>query len=250
MTATDTPTGTLDQQVLEATIGALELFSIYLGTRLGLYDALRLSRTSTPGELAESAGIAPRYAREWLEQQAVAGILTVDDVHADAEARRYALAEAHVGVVADPVALDHLAPFAAMVVGIAAVLEDVVAAYRTGAGVPYARYGAQFRAVQGGINRPAFTSALVEEWLPGLGVAAERLAGGGRLADLGCGHGWSTLAVARAYPSAQVLGFDSDPASITEARAHADEHGLRVHSWSPMRRWPPRSQRRVMSWSG
>ncbi|MGH9265963.1 MAG: class I SAM-dependent methyltransferase, partial [Acidimicrobiales bacterium] len=210
-----------------AAIGALELFGIHLGNRLGLYDAL-LGGAATVGEVAEAAGIAPRYAREWLEQQAVAGVLTVDDVDAGPEARRYTLPEAHVGVVADPLALDHLAPLAGLVVGIAQVLDDVVDAYRTGGGVPYARYGAEFRRGQGAINRPAFTSALVEEWLPALGPAVERLAAGGRLADLGCGAGWSSIAVARAFPTADVWGIDSDRASITEARAAAEEHGVTV----------------------
>jgi 2-polyprenyl-3-methyl-5-hydroxy-6-metoxy-1,4-benzoquinol methylase len=114
------------------------------------------------------------------------------------------------------------------VVGIAAALDDVVAAYRTGAGVPYARYGAEFRRGQGAINRPAFTTALVEEWLPAAGPAVERLAAGGRLADIGCGQGWSTIAVARAYPGAEVWGIDSDEPSIAEARAAAADHGIEV----------------------
>ncbi|HEX2041304.1 MAG TPA: class I SAM-dependent methyltransferase [Acidimicrobiales bacterium] len=222
-----TTTTTLDQRVLEAATGALELFGIYLGDRLGLYKAL-LDGARTAPELAAAAGIAPRYAREWLEQQAVAGVLTVDDVAADADARRYTLPEAHVGVVADPVAIDHVAPLAGLVVGIASALPDVLEAYRSGGGVPYARYGDDFRRAQGAINRPAFTSALVEEWLPALGPAAERLASGGRLADLGCGQGWSTIAVARAYPSAEVWGVDNDVASIAEARTAAGEHGVSV----------------------
>ena len=229
MAATDPSTTSLDQRVLDAAIGTLELFGIYLGDRLGLYDALRRRGGGmTVGELAETAGIARRYAREWLEQQAVAGVLTVDDVTAPAESRRYELPEAHVGVVADPLALDHMAPLARMVVGIAQVLDDVVEAYRSGGGVPYARYGTEFRNGQGAINRPAFTSALVEEWLPALGPAAQRLASGGRLADIGCGQGWSALAVARAYPEAEVLGIDSDAASVDEARAAAAEEGLGV----------------------
>ena len=218
-----TTTPALDQRVLDATTGALELFGIYLGTRLGLYAAVHARPGSTVSDLAAAAGIAPRYAQEWLEQQAVAGVLEVDDVAADPAARRFTLPDAHVGVVLDPVALDHLAPLAQMVVGIASVLDEVVDAYRSGGGVPYARYGPEFRAGQGGINRPAFTSALVEEWLPALGPTAERLAGGGRLADLGCGQGWSTIAVARAYPTAEVWGFDLDPASIADARANAVE---------------------------
>ncbi len=219
-------TPTLEQRVLAATTGALELFGIYLGTRLGLYAALHERPGCTMAELADHAGIALRYAQEWLEQQAVAGVLEVDDVRADAQTRRYTLPESHVGVVGDPVALDHLAPLARMVVGVASVLDEVAAAYRTGGGVPYARYGPEFRAGQGGINRPAFTSALVEEWLPALGMPAERLAAGGRLADLGCGQGWSTIAVARAYPNAEVWGFDSDPSSIADARAAAVDRGV------------------------
>lgn len=219
----------LDERLLDATTGALELFGVYLGDRLGLYATLRNLGPSTPAQLAAAAGIAPRYAREWLEQQAVAGVLTVDDPDAGAEQRRFALPEAHVGVLADPVALDHVAPLARMVVGIASVLDDVVGAYRTGTGVPYAAYGADFRTGQGAINRPAFASALVEEWLPALGQVSERLAAGGRLADLGCGQGWSALAVAAAYPSAEVWGIDSDAVSIADARAAADDQGLRVN---------------------
>jgi SAM-dependent methyltransferase len=219
---------TLDERVVSATVGALELFGMYLGDRLGLYDALRRCGPSTPAELAGTAGIDGRYAREWLEQQAVAGGLTVDDETAGSEARRYALPEAHVGVVADPLALDHVLPLARMVVGIAPVLDEVAEAYRRGTGVPYARYGSEFRAGQGAINRPAFTSSLVEEWLPALGGAAERLAGGGRLADLGCGLGWAAMAVARAYPRADVVGIDGDAASIAEARAAAVQQGVAV----------------------
>lgn len=227
-TVADLPTP-LDQRVLDAAIGALELFGIYLGSRLGLYAALHEHPGSTPSELARAASIAPRYATEWLEQQAVAGVVTVEDVTADAAARRYTLPEGHVGVVLDPLAVDHLAPLAHMVVGIGSVIDDVVEAYRTGGGVPYARYGGHFRNGQGGINRPAFTSALVEEWLPALGPAAERLASGGRFADLGCGQGWSTIAVSRAFPQADVWGFDLDPSSITDARAAAARQHVAAH---------------------
>jgi hypothetical protein len=215
----------LEQRVFEATVGALELFGIYLGDRLGLYRALGRG-AATVSELAEAAGIAPRYAQEWLEQQAVAGVLHVDDVTADAGARRYTLPEAHAGVVADPVAPDHLAPLARLIVGIAGALDEVVAAYRSGEGVPFARYGEALRSGQGSINRPAFSSALVEDWLPALGPAAERIAGGGRVVDVACGQGWSTVAVARAFPHADVLGIDTDKASIADAEANAAEQGV------------------------
>lgn len=217
-----------DQRVLESAIGALELFGIYLGDRLGLYAALRDGRPTTVAELAARCGIHPRYAREWLEQQAVAGVLEVDDAGADAEKRRYRLPEAHAAVVASPEHPAYLAPLARMLAGIGRVLEEVAAAYRTGGGVPYARYGADFRHGQGGINRPAFSTSLVDAWIPAVPGLAARLAAGGRVADLGCGQGWAAVSVARAFPAAEVWGLDCDAASIEDARAAAAEASVRV----------------------
>jgi 2-polyprenyl-3-methyl-5-hydroxy-6-metoxy-1,4-benzoquinol methylase len=115
-----------------------------------------------------------------------------------------------------------------MMVGIGGVIEKVVAAYKTGAGVPYSCYGPDFRHGQGGINRPAFESALVESWLPAMSGGATKLAAGGRIADLGCGQGWAAMSVARAFPKAEVWGIDADPSSVEDARGFAAEAGVRV----------------------
>jgi 2-polyprenyl-3-methyl-5-hydroxy-6-metoxy-1,4-benzoquinol methylase len=155
----------------------------------------------------------------------VAGVLTVDDAAKGAEERRYSLPADHVGVVADPAHELHLAPFARMVVGIANALDDVVEAYRGGTGVPFSSYGEDLRVGQGGINRPAFTTALVQEWLPAM---SKRVGEESRIADLGCGQGWSAVAVAKAFPSAHVVGVDSDAASIEDARTIAHEAGAKV----------------------
>ncbi|WP_165983876.1 class I SAM-dependent methyltransferase [Streptomyces sp. YIM 98790] len=230
----DVMSDNLEERVFGAAVGTLELFGIYLGSRLGLYEVLDERRRTgrgpvTYGEFAAEAGIHPRYAREWLEQQAVADMLAVDDPAADAEARRYHLPAAHAGVLVDQEAADHLAPLARMVVGIAGVLDEVADAYRTGGGVPYARYGEDFRHGQGGINRPAFTTALVEEWLPAAEDVTERLrTSGGRVADLGCGHGWAAIALASAFPRAEVWGLDADPESVEDARANAEARQARV----------------------
>jgi len=215
------PGRSLEERLLEATVGALELFGVYLGDRLGLYRELRDPAGATFAALARRAAIHPRYAREWLEQQAVAGVLVVDDATSPAELRRYHLPEAHARVVDRPDDAAHLAPLARMVVGIGGVIEEVVHAYRHGGGVPYSHYGPDFRHGQGGINRPAFTTSLVEEWIPAMPGIAERLGRGGRVADLGCGHGWSAIALARAFPRARVYGIDADAASVDEARAIA-----------------------------
>ena len=216
----------LAERLFAATIEALELQSVYLGTELGLYRALAERGPSTPGELAEAAGIAPRYAREWLEQQAVAGFLDVDDAGAGPEDRRYGIDAEHARVLGDADAADHVAPFAHMIEGIARALPLVVEAYRTGGGVPYTAYGRDFRHGQGHINRPAFTHDLPESWLAAMPDVVDRLRAGGRVADVACGQGWSTIGLARAFPAADVIGLDLDSASIADARRHAAEAGL------------------------
>jgi 2-polyprenyl-3-methyl-5-hydroxy-6-metoxy-1,4-benzoquinol methylase len=212
----------LTSRLLQAAIHALELYSIYLGKELGLYAALQSGESVAPPELARRAGIAPRYAREWLEQQAVAGFLDVDDPLEPADTRRYRLPAAHINVLVTEDHPAHLAPLAQMVAGIGGTIERVVTAYRSGGGVPYAMFGTAFRKGQAGINRPAFASDLVERWIPAAADIHSRLMSSRlRVADVGCGAGWSTIAMARAFPQADVIGFDADDASITDARENA-----------------------------
>lgn len=193
----------LTTRLLQATIHTLELYGIYLGKELGLYEALKFEQRITPPELARTAGIAPRDAREWLEQQAVAGFLRVESTTAPAEARRYWLQAEHTNVLVAEDHPAHLAPLAQMVAGIGGALQRVVNAYRSGGGVAYPHFGAAFRAGQAGINRPAFLSDLVARWIPALpdlhsALMSTRM----RVADVGRGAGWSTLAMAKAFPQA------------------------------------------------
>jgi 2-polyprenyl-3-methyl-5-hydroxy-6-metoxy-1,4-benzoquinol methylase len=218
-------TADLSDRLVDATVGALELFAMFIGTELGLYEVVDRRGPITASELAEIARIDERYAQEWLEQQAVAGYLAVAGA-GDATTRSYRLPAEHRGVLVDPVDGDHLAPFGGLVAGIGAVLDQVVAAYRTGEGVPYSDYGTTFRHGQGGINRPAFTTDLVKAWLPAVSGVPERLAAGGRVLDVGTGHGWSAIAVQAAWPDATVIGIDTDTASIIDARVNAEEAGV------------------------
>jgi hypothetical protein len=132
----------LTSRLLHSTIQALEVFSVYLGKELGLYAALSSGAEMTPPDLARAAGIAPRYAREWLEQQAVAGLLRVASNDAPADERRYRLPAEHLNVLVTEDHPAHLAPLAQMVAGIGGVMDRVVEAYRSGGGVPYLRYTA------------------------------------------------------------------------------------------------------------
>ncbi|HUL84210.1 MAG TPA: class I SAM-dependent methyltransferase, partial [Actinomycetota bacterium] len=107
------------------------------------------------------------------------------------------------------------------------VIDHVVEAFRTGGGVPYAAYGSESVEGQGYANRPTFLTTLPNEWLPAIPELHARLSGGpARVADIGCGIGWSSIAVARAYPHAHVDGFDPDEASVTSAHRNAAEAGL------------------------
>ncbi|MGQ0623655.1 MAG: class I SAM-dependent methyltransferase [Sporichthyaceae bacterium] len=208
----------LSERLFEATVGALELFGVHLGVRLGLYAALARTGPIASPDLATHTGLDERYLREWLEQQAVAGILSVEDPAAAPQERRFALPATHAGVLADPTHPLHVAPFAPLVVGIAGALPKVVDAFRTGEGVPYADYGPDMREGQAAINRPAFEAEMAA-WLGSIPALHDALsAPGAILADLGCGHGWSSLAIAAAYPSLTVHGVDLDEASIAAAK--------------------------------
>jgi 2-polyprenyl-3-methyl-5-hydroxy-6-metoxy-1,4-benzoquinol methylase len=215
----------LVERLFGATIGTLELFGVYLGDKLGLYTVLADADALDPDELARRAGIAPRYAREWLEQQAVAGILEVE-AGGNGE-RRYRLPAGHADVLVDPESEFYLAPFGSLLAGIGGVLPDVVDAYRTGRGVPFSKYGADLRDGQAAINRPAFTHDMAS-WVAAMPDVDARLRSEppARVADVGCGVGWSTLALARAFPEASVEGIDLDQASIDDARRNAAEAGM------------------------
>ena len=159
MTSTDsTPAGTdrrdaLVESIFRGTIGTLELLHIYLGDRLGLYARLAEADSASPGELAKLAGIAERYAREWLEQQAVAGVLDVAEETGDPHTRRYRLPPGVDEVLIQPESLNLLAPLAPLVVGIAQALPQVIEAFRSGGGVPYEAYGADVRTGIARLNR-------------------------------------------------------------------------------------------------
>ena len=212
-------------RLFTSTIGALELFHVYLGDRLGLYRALRTAGPLTAAGLAATAGINERYAREWLEQEAVAGILVVETGEGE---RRYSLPRGHAEVLDDPDSLNFLAPAARGVVSIGAVMTNVIDAFRTGAGVPYEAYGADMRTSISSGNRPMFLNLLGSKWFPAITDVDRRLRSEppARVADVGCGTGWSSIAIAKAYPLIKVDGLDLDEASIEDARRNGIASGV------------------------
>jgi 2-polyprenyl-3-methyl-5-hydroxy-6-metoxy-1,4-benzoquinol methylase len=215
-------------RLFTSTTQALELLHIYLGDRLGLYRALAAAGPLTAAGLASAAGINHRYAREWLEQQAVAGMLVVEPGSAGEEARRYLLPPGHAAVLLDADSVSFLAPAARGLVSIAAVMPEVMEAFRTGGGVPYEAYGEEMRSSISMLNRPGFINLLGSTWFPAITDVDQRLRSQppARVADVGCGTGWSSIAIAKAYPLAAVDAFDIDEASIADARRNAEASGV------------------------
>ncbi len=223
------PAEELAERIFAGVLGMVDVEMIYVGERLGLYTALAKG-DATPPALARATGCDARYVREWLEQQAVAGMLTVDDGELAPDERRYSLPAAGAEVLTERDGLSYMAPFARMMVGAARQLPAVLDAFRTGAGVPYADYDLDFCEGQAEMNRTMFVNLLAQEWLPAMADVHERLSLAeppARVADLGCGAGHSTLAIARGYPAARVEGVDVDPASIDLARLNLAASDLR-----------------------
>jgi len=209
------------ERLFEAALGTFDLAALHVGERLGLYAALADGPHTAP-ELAKATGTAPRYAREWLEQQSVTGILAVDDPAAGEDERRYSLPDAHREVLLHPESLSFMAPVARAMMGIAAQTPRLLEAFRTGAGVSWEAYGADVREAQASMNRPMFTNLLGPEWLASIPEVHERLRSDppARVADIAVGGGWSAIAMARAYPKIRVDGLDLDPSSIELAQAN------------------------------
>lgn len=218
-------------RLVGAVLGAQFVQAAYLGDRLGYYRALADGRASTSAELAGRTGTAERYAREWLEHQAVTGVLTVADTAAGPLDRRYTLPAGAAEAFTDPDSPSHVLPMARMVCGLGKHMDELAAAYRTGGGVGWADLGADVREGQAGTNRPLFLGELPRDLLPSIPEIAAVLDRGGRVADVGCGEGWSAIGLARAHPGVTVDGFDVDAPSIAQARINAEAAGVadRVH---------------------
>lgn len=213
-------------RLFTAAVAAQELFTCYLGLKLGLYQALS-HEDLTAADLAARAGTAERYTREWLEQQAAAGILIVHDASAPATERSYSLPAGHAEALLAPDSPYSVASIAVLPMGATGpVLAELISAFRSGAGIPYTAYGEDSRDGHAGSNRALFTHYLPDWVRSALPDVHNRLLVGGRVADVGCGAGWSSIALAKAYPDIEVHGYDLDEQSVADARRNAKESGM------------------------
>jgi 2-polyprenyl-3-methyl-5-hydroxy-6-metoxy-1,4-benzoquinol methylase len=211
-------------RLFRSALGYFDLLSIRLGQRLGLYEVLGRGPLDAE-ELADRAGIAERYAREWLEQQTTAGILRADG---DRDPITFTLPPGHAEVLLDVDSLSYMGASVSQLYGITNAFEQVIEAFRTGGGVPYEAYGTDSIEGQGAGNRPVFLTTLPNDWLPNISQLHDRLRADppARVVDVGCGTGWSSIAFAKTYPRVTVDGIDPDEISIELARKNAAAEGV------------------------
>lgn len=209
------------EKVFASVLGGMEMLSIALGDRLGFYAVLA-EEPLTADDLAARAGTDPRWTREWLEQQAVVGYLTVTD-------GRFALVAGVAETLAQPDALTTMAPAARMIAAAGAQWTRIADAARTGAGLGWREFGQDMRESQADINRPPLEHLLPDSWLAqALPDVHRRLAAGEplQIADVGCGGGWAAIGLARRWPSVTVHAYDVDGPSVELARSNVERAGL------------------------
>jgi len=218
---------TIDQDKLGEFLGtfvadlgaAIAAGNIVVGHRLGLYRALA-GAPAAPEELAQRTETDPRYVTEWLRGQAAGGYVTYDPATG-----QFSLTDEQAYALADPDGL-YLPGAFVLALGALRAESQITDAFRTGAGMGWHEHHEDVFSGCEMFFRPGYVANLVSSWIPALDGVASKLAAGGRVADVGCGHGASTVLLAQAYPKAKVLGSDYHQASIDTARKRAADAGV------------------------
>src|SRR3954468_21515796 len=193
---------------------------ILIGDRLGLYKAMAGAGPLTPAELAARTGTAERYVREWSSAQAARGYLDYDG------AGRFSLPDEHAVPLTDETSPACVIGAFEIALGSVYATDTIAERFRTGDGFAW---GAHDDHVLGGCERffrPGYLNHLASSWIPALDGVEAKLVAGARIANVGCGHGASTLLLADAYPESSVVGFDAHEGSIEAARKRAADAGL------------------------
>jgi SAM-dependent methyltransferase len=205
--------------------GALSVPLVRIGDRLGLYRALHADGPMTPAELATKANVAERYAREWLSHQAASGYVTYE-----ATTGKFTLPPEQAMVFAEPDSPVNLLggfDLAATMMENQLLLEP---AFRSGQGVGWGDQSQCLFCAAGRFFRPGYINNLLQSWLPALDGVVPKLESGATVADVGCGHGFSTIIMAKAFPNTTFTGYDFHPGSIEQARQHAQQHGVTANT--------------------
>ncbi len=219
----------IDQAKLEAFMGQavtdmgaiISAPLMVIGEKLGLYKAMAHAGPLTSAEIAERSGAAERYVREWLGNQAAGGYVTYDP-----ETERYTLPDEHALALADEDSPFYILGIYDSIASLYADEDRILEAFRSGGGMGWHEHDHRlFRGTER-FFRPGYRASLVAEWIPALDGVQEKLERGATVADVGCGHGASTIIMAEAFPNSQFFGFDYHDKSIERAREAAEEAGV------------------------
>jgi SAM-dependent methyltransferase len=194
---------------------------IMIGEKLGLYKAMAHAGPLTAREIAERSGASERYVREWLGNQAAGGYVIYDP-----DTERYTLPDEHALALADEDSPFYILGAYELIASLYADEERITDSFRTGAGMGWHEHDHRlFRGTER-FFRPGYRSHLVSEWIPALDGVQQKLERGAKVADVGCGHGASTILMAEAFPNSEFFGFDYHAGSIERAREAAREAGV------------------------
>ncbi len=199
--------------------GALCLMAS-VGHRTGLFDAMRDHPSSTSEEIAERAGLAERYVREWLGAMTTARVVEVDPATS-----RFRLPTEHAAFLTRAAAADNIAVFSQYISLLGSVEDDIVECFQKGGGVPYDRFP-RFHAVMAEDSGQSVVSSLVSHILPLVPDLKEKLTGGVRVLDIGCGSGRIMTRLAELFPISRFTGIDLSREAILKARSEAAAKGL------------------------
>ena len=194
---------------------------VVMGDRLGLYRAMAGAGPLAPAELAERTGAAERYVREWLNAQAAGGYVSYDP-----DSGRYLLPPEQTIALTDPDSPAYLPGFFQLALGSVTDSPNIVNAARTGAGFGWHQHGSDVHEGCERFFRPGYNANLVAAWLPALDGVVDKLERGALVADVGCGHGSSTVLMARQFPNSVFVGSDYHAGSIETARRRAQDAGV------------------------
>src|SRR6267154_4779460 len=194
---------------------------VYLGQKLGLYKAMSDSGPVTPAELAERTSTNERYVREWLINQAAGGYAEYDP-----ESGRYGLTPEQAVALTDEQSPFYVGGGFFVVKAMTSAVERIEDHFRKGGGMLWGDHDPDLFIGTEKFFRPGYSAHLVASWIPSLAGVEEKLKTGGKVADVGCGHGASTIIMAQAFPNSRFWGFDNHEASIKQARNMAEAAGV------------------------
>ena len=193
--------------------GAMTAGMVYVGVKTGLFRLMADGKAVTAPDLTRISGLQHRYVEEWLKGMVAAGYLDYDPA-----AQTYALPEEHAYFLASDDSDHFVGGLFAMVPPLMRVAPDVARAFAEGGGVPFDKFGPECVNAIDLVNRGQYESRFADYWMKSLPDAAARLRAGGRALDVGCGSGRVCIALARAFPQAEIIGVDPDAASVQQAQ--------------------------------